>query len=151
LHRQLSHLRQTQRKRDRFANYEFSIGGKWLEMLMGAAPSIKRLQVILSPENAGGAGLQQAINATAPALGVQRVATLLARWDWHNRTEQTVRLIVGAGSEIDCVRARFCATAECERPQSVYHERLAARISKLSDEFATRIERVHATISEVAD
>lgn len=37
-----------------FANYEFSIGGKWLEMLVGAAPSIKRVLVILSPENAGG-------------------------------------------------------------------------------------------------
>jgi putative tryptophan/tyrosine transport system substrate-binding protein len=59
-----------------FANYEFSIGGKWLEMLIGIAPSIKRVLVILSPENVGGAGLQQAINAAAPAFEVQPVAAL---------------------------------------------------------------------------
>jgi putative tryptophan/tyrosine transport system substrate-binding protein len=59
-----------------FANYEFSIGGKWLEMLIGTAPSIKRVLVILSPENVGGAGLQQAINAAAPAFDVQPVAAL---------------------------------------------------------------------------
>jgi putative tryptophan/tyrosine transport system substrate-binding protein len=60
-----------------FANYEFSIGGKWLEMLIEVAPSIKRVLVILSPENAGAAGLQQAINAAAPAFGVQPVAALV--------------------------------------------------------------------------
>jgi hypothetical protein len=58
------------------------------------------------------------------------------RRDRYNRAKQPVRLIVGAGCEIDCVRAGFCTTAECERPQSIYHERLAARISKLSHEFA---------------
>jgi putative ABC transport system substrate-binding protein len=60
-----------------FANYEFSIGGKWLEMLIEVAPSIKRVLVILSPENAGAAGLQQAIHAAAPAFGVQPVAALV--------------------------------------------------------------------------
>jgi putative tryptophan/tyrosine transport system substrate-binding protein len=60
-----------------FALYEFSIGGKWLQMLVGAAPSIKRVLVILSPENAGAAGLQQAINAAAPAFGVQPVTALV--------------------------------------------------------------------------
>jgi ABC-type uncharacterized transport system substrate-binding protein len=39
-----------------FALYEFSIGGKLLQMLVGAAPSVKRVLVILSPENAGAAG-----------------------------------------------------------------------------------------------
>jgi putative ABC transport system substrate-binding protein len=53
-----------------FANYLFSIGGKWLEMLKESAPTIRRVLVILAPGNGGQEGFRRVIEAAAPALGV---------------------------------------------------------------------------------
>jgi putative ABC transport system substrate-binding protein len=57
-----------------FANYVFSIGPKWLQMLKEVAPGIKRVLVILGPGNIGQQGFLRAIEA-AP-LGVQPVAAV---------------------------------------------------------------------------
>jgi putative ABC transport system substrate-binding protein len=56
-----------------FANYEFSIGGKWLGMLKEAAAGVKRVLVIFAPGNVGSAGLLRAIEAAAPTFGVEAV------------------------------------------------------------------------------
>jgi ABC-type uncharacterized transport system substrate-binding protein len=57
-----------------FANYLFSMGGKWLETLKEVAPGIKRVLVILGPRNIGQRGFLKAIEVAAAALGVQVVA-----------------------------------------------------------------------------
>jgi putative tryptophan/tyrosine transport system substrate-binding protein len=57
-----------------FANFVFSMGGKWLELLKEAAPGITRILVIMPPGNIGSQGLFQAIDAVAPTLGVQATA-----------------------------------------------------------------------------
>jgi putative tryptophan/tyrosine transport system substrate-binding protein len=49
-----------------FANYEFSLGAKWLELLKEAAPGIKRVLVIASLPNAGQQGFLQALESAAP-------------------------------------------------------------------------------------
>lgn len=59
-----------------FANYEFSMGGKWLEVLKEAAPGIKRVLVVIEG-NIGQQGFLRALEAVAPPLGVQLVAPLL--------------------------------------------------------------------------
>jgi putative tryptophan/tyrosine transport system substrate-binding protein len=58
-----------------FTNFEFAIGGKWLEILKEAAPSTKRVAVILNPENPTASGYLGAIEAMAPSLGVQVTPT----------------------------------------------------------------------------
>jgi ABC-type uncharacterized transport system substrate-binding protein len=60
-----------------FANYLFSTGGKWAELLKEAAPGIKRVLVIMGPGNSGQQGTLEAIEAAAPKLGIQ-VETVVA-------------------------------------------------------------------------
>jgi ABC-type uncharacterized transport system substrate-binding protein len=55
-----------------FANYEFSIGPKWVQILKEVAPGLKRVLVIHGRGNIGQQGFLRAIEAAA--LGVQTVA-----------------------------------------------------------------------------
>ena len=90
-----------------FASYDFSMSGKWLELLKEIAPGVKRVAVIRDPSvPAGSAGLA-AIQTVAPSLSVEftpvgvrdageieRAITAFARgpngglitwWDHHHR------------------------------------------------------------------
>jgi len=60
-----------------FVNFEFSLGGKWLEMLKEVAPDMKRVLVILPPGNIASQGFLRVIEATAPALGMQPIAAVV--------------------------------------------------------------------------
>jgi putative tryptophan/tyrosine transport system substrate-binding protein len=53
-----------------FTNFEFGIVGKWLELLKEAAPSVRRVAVILAPEHVTNAALLHSIEAVAPSFGV---------------------------------------------------------------------------------
>jgi putative tryptophan/tyrosine transport system substrate-binding protein len=57
-----------------FTNYEYAIGGKWLEALKEGATRITRVLAIQNPENAGAPGLLREIEVGAHSFGVQ-VAT----------------------------------------------------------------------------
>ena len=54
-----------------FASYEFSMGGKWLELLKEIAPGIKRVAVVRDPSVPAGSGGLAAIQTAAPSLGVE--------------------------------------------------------------------------------
>jgi ABC-type uncharacterized transport system substrate-binding protein len=54
-----------------FTAYEFSIGGKWLELLKEIAPRVTRVAVIRDPSVPAGTGGFAAIQALAPSLGVE--------------------------------------------------------------------------------
>ena len=54
-----------------FASYEFSMSGKWLELLKEIAPSVKRVAVIRDPSVPAGSGGLAAIQTVAPSLGVE--------------------------------------------------------------------------------
>jgi putative ABC transport system substrate-binding protein len=54
-----------------FTRFEYSIGGKWLELLKEASPSLKRVMVLLNQDNYTSRALLHTINALAPANGVQ--------------------------------------------------------------------------------
>jgi putative ABC transport system substrate-binding protein len=54
-----------------FTIYEFSIGGKWLELLKEIAPGVKRVAVIRDPSVPAGSGGFAAIQTVAPSLGVE--------------------------------------------------------------------------------
>src|SRR5262249_42238462 len=50
------------------------IGGKWLELLKQAAPTVARVGIVLDPENSSHAALRRAAEAAAPALSMQVTA-----------------------------------------------------------------------------
>jgi putative tryptophan/tyrosine transport system substrate-binding protein len=57
-----------------FANFVFSMGRKWLELLKEAAPGVTRILVIMPPGNIGSQGLLRAIDSVAPTIGVQAIS-----------------------------------------------------------------------------
>ena len=54
-----------------FTIYEYSMSGKWLELLKLIAPSITRAAVLRDPAVASGPGQFAAIQAVAPSLSVE--------------------------------------------------------------------------------
>ncbi len=54
-----------------FMLYEYSLSGKWLELLKQIAPGVTRAAVIREQANAAGIAQFGAIQALAPSLGVQ--------------------------------------------------------------------------------
>ena len=54
-----------------FMQFEFSLAGKWLELLKQIAPGVKRVAVIRDPAISAGLGQFAAIQAVAPSLGVE--------------------------------------------------------------------------------
>jgi putative ABC transport system substrate-binding protein len=57
-----------------FTNYEYTLGGKWLEILREIAPRVNRVAVVHNADNAAAPGQLRTIEAAAPALGVQVTA-----------------------------------------------------------------------------
>src|SRR5215510_3489304 len=54
-----------------FASFEFSMSGKWLELLKEITPDVKRVAVIRDPSVPAGSGGLAAIQIVAPSLGVE--------------------------------------------------------------------------------
>ena len=54
-----------------FTIYEYSMSGKWLEMLKEIAPNVKRVAVLRDPALASGIGQFGAVQAVAPSFGVE--------------------------------------------------------------------------------
>ena len=54
-----------------FTNYEYSMSGKWLELLKEIAPSVTRAAVLRDPAVASGIGQFGAVQTVAPSLGVE--------------------------------------------------------------------------------
>ena len=54
-----------------FSLFEYSISGKWLELLKEIAPRVTRVAVLRDPANPGGIGQFAAIQSVAPPFGVE--------------------------------------------------------------------------------
>src|SRR5882724_9568721 len=54
-----------------FTSFEYSMGGKWLELLKQIAPSVKRVAVIRDSATSAGIGQFGAIQSVAPSVGVE--------------------------------------------------------------------------------
>jgi putative tryptophan/tyrosine transport system substrate-binding protein len=58
-----------------FLNFEFSMGGKWLELLKQMVPDVKRVALLFNPDTAPYAGsFMRVAEAAAPSFGVEPVA-----------------------------------------------------------------------------
>jgi putative ABC transport system substrate-binding protein len=60
-----------------FANFEYAIGGKWLELLKEIAPEINRAAVLMHRDDAAWSRYLEAIGALVPSLGVQLTSIFL--------------------------------------------------------------------------
>ena len=54
-----------------FTSYEYSMSGKWLELLKEIAPGVKRIAVLRDPAISAGIGQFGAIQTVAPSFGVE--------------------------------------------------------------------------------
>jgi|AmaraimetFIIA100_FD_contig_123_1431_length_1385_multi_6_in_1_out_0_2 putative ABC transport system substrate-binding protein len=54
-----------------FMSFEYTLSGKWLELLKEIAPSVTRVAVLQDPTQGGGASAFAVIQAVAPSLGVE--------------------------------------------------------------------------------
>jgi putative ABC transport system substrate-binding protein len=54
-----------------FLQYEYSLSGKWLELLKEVAPGVKRAAILRDPAIAAGTGQFGAIQSVAPMLGIE--------------------------------------------------------------------------------
>ena len=79
-----------------FMTFEYSMSGKWLELLKQIAPGVTRAAVLRDPANPTGTGQFGAIQAVAPSLGVEvnpvnvrdageieRAVAAFARLEWR--------------------------------------------------------------------
>src|SRR5262249_24328334 len=53
-----------------FVSFDYSIGGKWLELLKEIAPGVTRAAVLRDPAITGGIGQWGAVQTAAPSLGL---------------------------------------------------------------------------------
>ena len=60
-----------------FSNFEYTIGGKWLEIFAGAVPATKRVAVLLSREDPAWSRFLAPIEALAPSFGVHLTSIFL--------------------------------------------------------------------------
>ena len=54
-----------------FTNFEFSIGGRWLQVLKECSPGVSRIAVVFDPANPSWAAYLRTIEAAAPSFSVQ--------------------------------------------------------------------------------
>jgi putative tryptophan/tyrosine transport system substrate-binding protein len=57
-----------------FTNFEFTMGGKWLEILKQAAPRVAKVTLIYNPKTTPYAGYLKSIETSASSLGVELIA-----------------------------------------------------------------------------
>jgi len=56
-----------------FTSFEYSVASKWLDLLRQVSPGLKRVLVLLNPDNYTSRGLLRSVQAAAPSVGVQVV------------------------------------------------------------------------------
>ena len=112
-----------------FLSIEYSIGGKWLELLKQVAPHVTRTAVLRNPASAGGIGQLAAIQAVASSFGVE-ASPIDSRDD--NELKRAIAafarkadggLIVTANTTSGMHRELIVALADRHRLPAVYSSR----------------------------
>jgi putative ABC transport system substrate-binding protein len=113
-----------------FMNFEYSIGGKWLELLKEIAPGVTRAAVLRNPATPTGPAQFGVIQAVAPSLRVEvnpinvRDAGEIERDIAAFARASTGGLIVTAGSSASLHRDLIIALAARHKLPAVYFERV---------------------------
>src|SRR3954465_13287981 len=112
-----------------FMTVEYSMGGKWLELLKQIAPGVARAAVLRDPTQGSATGQFGAIQAVAPALGVEAIPVNLRDVNEIERAVATVAgsgnggLIVAAGGSASRHRNLIITLAARHKLPAVYFER----------------------------
>jgi putative tryptophan/tyrosine transport system substrate-binding protein len=112
-----------------FMTFEYSMGGKWLELLKQIAPSVKRAAVLRDPTQGSATGQFGAIQTVAPSLGVEAIPVNLRDVSEIERAVATVAragnggLIVAAGGSASRHRNLIITLAARHKLPAVYFER----------------------------
>jgi ABC-type uncharacterized transport system substrate-binding protein len=130
-----------------FLLFEYSLSGKWLELLKEIAPRVTRAAVIRDPATAAQLGQVGAMQSVAPSLGielrpidardaggVERAVTAFAR-------SGNGGLIVLSGSEALAHRESIITLAARERLPAVYGDRVFVKAGGLLSYDPNRIEQ----------
>ncbi len=108
-----------------FMQFEYSLSGKWLELLKQIAPAVSRVTVVRDPVNPTGTGQFAVMQAVAPALGVElrpvdaRDASEIRRVVAALKGASNAGLVVTAGRAADH-RALIVELAATHRLPAIY-------------------------------
>ena len=109
-----------------FTNFEYALGGKWLELLKEITPRVARVVVIQNPGDRASSEYMHAIEAAAPSFGVQMIpahvqdATEIARALDERAGDSYAGLIVLPGVFTAIHRDAIVALAAQHRLSAVY-------------------------------
>ena len=110
-----------------FATYEFSMSGKWLELLKEIAPRVTRVAVIRDPNVPAGSGGLAAIQTVAPSFGMELTPIGVRSADEIERGIATLArsansglIVVGPMSSVQLHRNLIITLAAGHRLPAVY-------------------------------
>jgi len=110
-----------------FASHEFSMSGKWLELLKEIAPRVTRVAVIRDPNVPAGSGGLAAIQTVAPSFGMELTPIGVRSADEIERGIATLArsangglIVVGPVSSVQLHRNLIIALAARHRLPAVY-------------------------------
>src|SRR5262245_9520743 len=109
-----------------FSQFEFSLAGKWLELLKQIAPNVKRAAVIRDPVQFSGVGQLAAIQTVAQSLGLEvspvdaRTASDIERAITLTARDSNSGLVVTASGSADTHRKQIITLAAQHRLPAVY-------------------------------
>jgi putative ABC transport system substrate-binding protein len=113
-----------------FVQFEYSLSGKWLELLKQIVPGVTRAAVLRDPDITAGIGQFAVIKSVAPSLGVEvipislrNVAELERGVTAYARSDNG-GLIVTASASATVHRERIIALAARYKLPAVYNQRL---------------------------
>ena len=112
-----------------FMNFEYSLSGKWLELLKQIAPNIRRVAVLRDLSNPSGLGQFGALQSAAPSFGVElmpvgmRDVSEIERGISAFAREPNGGMIVPAGVAGTVYREPIILLASRHRLPAVYSER----------------------------
>jgi len=112
-----------------FMSFEYSLSGKWLELLKETVPTITRVAVLRDPNQGSGTSMYAIIQAMAPSLRVEVTpVNMRDAGEIERAIEVFTRvsnggLIVTSGGSIDVRRDLIIALAARHKLPAVYGER----------------------------
>src|SRR5262245_20539148 len=112
-----------------FSLFEYSIGGKWLDLLKQIAPGVTRVAVLRDPVISGGLGQFGAVQSAAPSFAVEvtainmRDAAEIERGIMAFTTSSGGGLIVTAGPLSLVHRSLIVTLAARHKLPAIYYER----------------------------
>jgi putative ABC transport system substrate-binding protein len=129
-----------------FASFEYSIGGKWLELLKEIAPSVTRVAVIRDNTTAAGVGQVSAVQTVASSLYVElAVMNFRSPADLESAVAAFARplsaLLVGQGGGAVVHRKLIIALAAKHRLPTVYPGRHFVVLGGLMSYGPDRVDR----------